>query len=430
MRRLAPAAAGLAPFDVLLVPLALLAAALAGGCDWRDFDTQAQGTPVLSVGAPAHYADPRDFGRALVAVAPPANAAARYLVSGVNTATLALVDLDAAGQPTGQALNPLVISEESAQPITALAEVPGQKQVLMGAPASGAGRVYLMDLSGAEPNVTLFQSSFADDRFGIGVAAAQLTGSAAPELIVASATKVSVYVDGDGSMAPVESSPATCPITLGTDLEPRDRLSRPVVVVGDLVAVGTPSGSVAGTVTLMSVTGGAVTCVRTLTGAEGRFGQALAVGDFNADGVPDLLVGAPPRNAYMFPGPLDAPGATATILYPNSAGEFGAAMAAMNVDGQPGDEALIADSDAAVGGTQAAGSLLVYGGPTLATQQMLVAQHDPGTDAAYGSAVTGLRFCPPPCAAGGGTTLPLVGAATRTFTYFVLGPASVDPRHR
>jgi hypothetical protein len=288
-----------------------------------------------------------------------------------------------------------------------------------------------MDLSGAEPNVTLFASSFADDRFGIGVAAAQLTGGAAPELIVASATKLSVYVDADGSMDPIQSSPATCPITLGTDLEPRDRRSRPVVVVGDLVAVGTPSGSVAGTVTLMSVAASAVTCPRTLTGVEARFGQALAVGDFNGDGVPDLLVGAPPRNAYVFMGPLDTtPGAPATILYPNSAGEFGGAMAAMNVDGQPGDEALISDSDAVVGGTQQAGSLLVYGGPMLATQQMLVTQHDPSTGAAYGSAVTGLRFCPPPCAAGSGQTLPLVGATTRTFTYFVLGPASVDPRHR
>jgi hypothetical protein len=376
----------------------VLAAVVAAGCDWRDFDTQAQGTPVLSVGAPAHYADPKDFGRALVAVAPPADAAARYIVSAVDTPTLALVDLDAAGQPTGQALNPLVISEESAQPITALAEVPGQRQVLMGAPDSGAGRVYLMDLSGTEPNVTLFQSSFADDRFGIGVAAAQLTGGAAPELIVASATKVSVYIDGDGSMDPIASSPASCPITLGTDLQPRDRLSRPVVVVGDVIAVGTPSASVMGTVTLMSVAGGAITCPRTLFGIEARFGQALAVGDFNADGVPDLLVGAPPRNAYMFAGPLDAAAPPVTILYPNSAGEFGAAMAAMNVDGQPGDEALISDSDAAVGSTQVAGSLLVYGGPTLATQQMLVTQHDPATGAAYGSAVAGLRFCPPPCA--------------------------------
>jgi hypothetical protein len=61
---------------------------------------------------------------------------------------------------------------------------------------------------------------------------------------------------------------------------------------------------------------------------------------------------------------------------------------------------------------------------------MLVTQHDPATGAAYGSAVAGLRFCPPPCAAGGGRTLPLVGATTRTFTYFLLGPTSVDPRNR
>jgi hypothetical protein len=383
---------------------------------------------VLNVSAPGHFGAPKDFGRALVPVAPPAAAAARYVVSAVGTPALAVVDIDAAGQAASQALNPIVISENAAGPITALAEVPGTSQVILGAAAAAAGRVYLMDV-GATPSVTLFKESFAEDRYGLGVAAGKLTGADAPELIVVSGDKLSVFVDGDASATPLQPGAAPpCPISLGTDLDARYRLSRPVVVVGGLIAVGTPSATALGTVSLFSVSGGAVTCAGQIDGIENRFGQALAVGDFNGDGIEDLLVGAPPRNAYLLTGPVSASAAISAITYADSEGEFGGALAAIDVDGQKGDEALISDSAAVVGGMQVAGSVVVYGGPTLANKLMVVTAHDPETGGAYGSAVAALRFCAPPCMPAQEQRLPLVGATERTFTYFLFGPASQDPR--
>ena len=65
----------------------------------------------------------------------------------------------------------------------------------------------------------------------------------------------------------------------------------------------------------------------------------------------DLLVGAPPSHVYLYKGPV-APGAgpTATIAAPLGSAAFGAALAAGNVDGVPGDEALVGDPGATLDG--------------------------------------------------------------------------------
>jgi hypothetical protein len=119
----------------------------------------------------------------------------------------------------------------------------------------------------------------------------------------------------------------------------------------------------------------------------------------------------------------------ATITDTTTGGDFGAALAAMNLDGKTGDEALIADPDATVGGQAQAGRVAIFTGATLGTPLMpvpVLSDHAPSSGEVYGSAVAALPFCATsPCPAKP-PLLPLVGAASKIFTYFALGAA--DPR--
>jgi hypothetical protein len=127
---------------------------------------------------------------------------------------------------------------------------------------------------------------------------------------------------------------------------------------------------------------------------------------------------------------------------------FGAAVAAFDVDGVPGDEVLVGNADATVGGATTAGQVSIYTGPTLtplpAAFPNPLAEHDPGAGHGYGSAVAGMTFCPgivPSASPDGGvdaaapagdggaaacTTLPLVGSLSKVFAYFTL--KTPDPR--
>ena len=278
-----------------------------------------------------------------------------------------------------------------------------------------------------------------DPLLGIGVAAGNLTGGAAPDLVVASSSLVHVFVDGSTTdIAPGAGDLTSCPITLSAELSNHDRANR-ALVVGDLlasgpaIAIGTPGAAVPGSVSLFTATTGAVTCAGVLAApaaTDSGFGQTLAIGDFDGDGVADLLIGAPPSRVYLYQGPV-APGAapTATIPAPLGSAAFGAALAAGNVDGLLGDEALIGDPGATLNDQTGAGNVTLYTGPKLATmvtRTPVLADHDTSAGEAYGSAVRALPFCDStPCAASP-PHLPLVGAPAKAFVYFELG--QFDPR--
>ncbi len=107
-----------------------------------------------------------------------------------------------------------------------------------------------------------------------------------------------------------------------------------------------------------------------------EMGAALATGDFNADGIPDLVVGAPgeaigaekaagyamlylgtPKGAFRPIG-----GITQRGLGSNEAGDrFGAQVLMANLDGQPGDEIVIFAPDERPGSdTRPRGTLFAY----------------------------------------------------------------------
>ena len=411
--------------------------ALSMGCDWRGFDTLQNQTPVLAVDSPAGLSSSNDFASVVLPVAPPANgtSAAWFLTSARETTGVALTTLTASGGASGLTLTGPALDELGGNPATAMAEIPGTGTALLGAPTFRS----LLTVDLASQTVSQFLPSSPltvnDPLLGVGVAAGNLTGTKAPDLVVASSSLVHVFVDGSTTdIAPGAGDLTSCPIALSSQLPNHDRANR-ALVVGDLlasgpaIAIGTPGAAAPGSVSLFTATASAVTCAGVLSApatSDSGFGQTLAIGDFDGDGVADLLVGAPPSRVYLYKGPV-APGAapTATIAAPPGSAAFGAALAAGNVDGLPGDEALIGDPGATLDGTIGAGNVGVYTGPSLSkpmpTAARVLADHAGSAGEAYGSAVGALPFCASaPCVAP--PLLPLVGAPAKAFVYFTIGP--------
>jgi FG-GAP repeat len=411
------------------------AGALAAGCDWRDFDNIQADTPVLVVSPPSGYSAPSDFGRVILPLTPPTDgsAAARYLGSAINQTGLALVQIDGKGQASSQNVTGSALDNLGGEAITAMAQAIGGGDVLLGSPTGGS----LLTLDLTSLVVTPFVLS-TEPQFGMGVAGGSLHGLGTHDWAVVSGSALHIFPNGSTTDLSIADS-AACPLTVSTSLPSAERINRAVVVGalmsgGSQVAVGTPVMTGAGSVSLFALdaTASTVTCALTLSApmsADSRFGQALAIGDFDGDGNADLLVGAPPGRAYLYRGPLVAGAApAATISDATTGGDFGAAMAALNLDGKGGDEALIADPDATVGGQAQAGSVAIFTGATLGTAMMTVlSDHAPSSGEVYGSAVAALPFCATsPCPAKL-PLLPLVGAASDVFTYFALS-GQTDPR--
>jgi len=422
-----------------------LAGALAvasAGCDWREFDDLKNKTLVASISPPSDYDVTDDFGRIIVPVAPPADGsvAARFVTTATRQTAIGLMTLDAAGHIGGTSVDDPQLLSLGNDPVRALAEVPGANQVLLGAPIAGLGDVLLMSLTPPYA-VTSFQK-IGEPEYGGGLAAGNIGGGPAPEFVVTSSTSVHVYVDGQGAMHKDQLSTTACPIDFSISLAENVRRNRAVLVApllasGTQIAVGTPALSGPGHVSIFNfdVATMTFTCALSLTGPESLFGQSMAVGDFDADGHLDLLVGAPPNHVYMYRGPVTAT-ATATIASRGTAGAgFGASVAAFNLDGSQGDEALVGDPDADVGGEAGAGNVQIFTGPMLAGQlpsptPPTLTAFETQAGAAYGSAVAGLPFCPGAAADGGApgacVNLALVGASSRALAYFTIGHA--DPR--
>ncbi|HXJ20720.1 MAG TPA: FG-GAP repeat protein [Polyangia bacterium] len=421
--------------------LLLAVAASATGCDWREFDNLQASTPVLAVDAPSGYPSSSDFASLLIATQPPSDgsAAARFLTSGTLQTGVTVVTLSPSGSPSKHLVTSPILNGLSGQPVTAMAAVPGTDKVLLGVPSHYQGTVLTLDLAASNDTVTPFAginaSIAAEPMAGVGLAVGDVAGTTAADYVVLSGSALHLFVDGASTDLAVGPS-AGCPITFANSLTLRDKIQRAVVIgkltgAGSVIAVGTPASGAPGTVSFFGVdSGGALSCLFSLTApvsSLAEFGRSLAIGDFDGDGVSDLLVGAPPSNAYLYRGPIAA-GATpaGTFTNPASGGYTGASVAALNLDGKAGDEALVGDPDG-IGNTQQAGTgdVVQVSGATLSTVAATLADNGGGSNEAYGSSVAALPFCAaPPCAQP--SLLPLVGAASKAFVYFTL--SGTDPR--
>jgi len=434
------------------------------GCDWRAFDDLEKKTPVTSITAPSDYPASDEFGSILLGVSPPkdGSAAGRFVATALSTGSVAVVSFNAAGNASAVGVRGTAIDQLMGGPITAVAEVPGESRVVMGAPYISYGDVVTMQLDAPQtpgekpqyPTMT-FQSTVGEAQYGVGVGAGNIGGAAAAEIVVLSATTLHVYVDGlptNHLTRPSQGDTDACPIDFSGSLQVRDRANRAVIVdqllsSGKQIAVGSPAVTGVGHVSVfdVDVTTGTFACAAMLTGMEPRFGRAMTLVDLDGDGMDDhLLVGGPPTHAYLYTLPLSTGQAPLKMVTQAGALDFGASVAAFDVDGKPGDEMFVGDPDAAVNDVMTAGQVMVYTGdsmtplPSTMTFPNPLAEHNPGAGHGYGSGIIGMTFCPPNVVSADGGLggsdggvapcgpLPVIGSVSKVFTYFTL--RQPDPR--
>ena len=449
---------------------------LGAACNWTKFADDADRTPVRSIGQPSGF-DSADFGKSITPLASGQGSAAAFIATSINGTHLVLVKIDRSGKVSTFPASDSAVAAADGSAITSVVEVPGAgpTTLLLGSPVvrdEFFGRLYtyalpdLAALGAAAGTVGTgdgLVSTFlvpalgsADSGLGRGVAVGRLAGvEATPDYIVGSDNELAVVIDGVAANAAVGAlnvgaSPGpVCEVAYDMGQDNRYALHRPMTTarlwadpagptVQQLV-VGSTHGATAGTVSIMNVSAGpALNCLASIKGDRPQYVHALASGDADGDGTPDfLVVGAPGQAAFVYRGwaalPLGSVPAPIAIT-PTPAGvDFGFAVAALNVDGLPGDEVLVSDPRATVGGKAGAGHVLVYKyNPATALMEQLgeYADHSPDTDANFGYTLNVLNFCtadPAALVAGGAcpaasvSRILMIGAANETFVYFRVG---------
>jgi hypothetical protein len=158
--------------------------------------------------------------------------------------------------------------------------------------------------------------------------------------------------------------------------------------------------------------------------SEPDFGKQMVVGDFDGNGTPDLVIGAPSANkVYVYmnlvlptaPTPVEVTAADST--------SFGDALAVGDFDGDGNDELVVGDPNATADGTARAGKVHLFtqsGGSFTLAASLYDAQ--PESDQNFGRAVAVARF-------GGTQDILVVGAASEVFTYFRNAISGSDVRN-
>jgi len=435
--------------------LAVAVAFGVAGCNWTKFADEAEKAPVRSISAPSGF-DSSDFGKSILSLSSGQGSAAAFVATSINESHMVLVKIAPDGKVSSSTVTSSQLVETSESPITSLAEVPGSSptQLLLGTPIvknQNFGQTYTLDVPDPiavarkiyAPPLSSMTSGMAR-----GLAAGYVAGGAAADYIVGSDDALAVMVDGPslpGMPAVVAQEPVgACEVAYDNLQENRYLTRRPILAAPlwkdpsatspDQIVLGiTRSSGMPGKVEFLNVTpAGTFNClaVHTPATAKPQFGHALATGDFDGNGKLDLLVGAPPLQAFVYLNFGDQPlGTVPAPIEISMSGpgvvDFGYAVAALNVD-DGADEILISDPRATVGGQTGAGHVLVYHfDPTSGTvgSPTEIADLAPEANASFGYTVNALPFCNGECssAAPPTTRVLLVGAANEVFLYYRLG---------
>ena len=441
--------------------LACCALAVAGGCDPGEFGTALDKAPVRFIGAPGGFGS--NVGRTLLPLPPPTDqpkVAARLLFAGTDQPSLAVAVFDGNGKPRVQ-------TATSAE-LGTLGLAAGQGGIssaarLIGSPAAGSAALEMIVLGtpgtpdpGPAGGVA-FLSLVADSggklafdtarvfgpgpagHFGLAVASGRVTQAVADEAVVVSDNNVHVLRFPLGDVV----SASSCAVALPT---PPD-LYRSLAVGNFLspgnqqIAVGLPVKGATGRVVILQYgpnpSSGVVElfCARELNVpdpvgnlAVGEFGTALVALPL-ANGMADLVVGAPPYRAYRF----YFDGKTQPTVFTNDdpSVDFGRRVALVDVDGDGTKELAVTALQADVGSTKKAGQVLIYkldagGVPPIA----VVNDSTPTANTEFfGIGLADLEFnSSVACAKGMDVHLLVAGADTGIFTFFNFPGSQPDPR--
>jgi hypothetical protein len=442
----------------------LLLGLLAPACKPSDFDDALVKAPVLSLGPPGGY-KARDVGKVVQPISvsetrKAAGVSARFLVSGVDYPSLAIVELDAKGRATTFVASEAQLADltsESKAALLSVAEIVDPAapvtRVVLGAPHHGAtvpgmdarGRIFYLDITDSAKGVDLAVTRGPDPGsrayVGLGVATGKVSGTDKPDIVVTSLSTTILYEDGNDAVT-IEST--GCDLTwINKDLEDKWKF-RPVAI-GDIatpeggeILVGVPQKAGPGKVQVlrraaptMASPNGTLECVTSLEPADGQshFGAAVAVADIDGDQQPDVLVGDGAGSVYVFYGPIDRKPARDPLrirspyAIGSNQGDFGYRVVPMDVDGNGTPELVISAPEAALNDKIGVGQVFIYSkeGTYLSTVSQ---DSSPGDKVSVGLTLSTTPFT----TCGGTRPILLVGSTEQVFAYFRLPGGPGDPR--
>jgi FG-GAP repeat len=434
--------------------LALGLAAAAPACNWTTFADDANKAPVRSISPPDSFKS-KDFGASLFPLSDGQGKAAAFVATSINDRHMVVMSVESGGGISTATVPATALTDTDESEITSVVEATDTAPVrlLLATPklTNGSGRIYSYLLSpaldGSATTLSIPSLPLLESGLGRGLAVGHLAGiEGKPDIVIASDDKLVVWVDEAMTGVTANVTGTGCDVAFDVTQEPRYLVRRPLLtarlwndppgaMVQQVVSGSTFSGA-PGKVSFFSVTTDGTTfslnCLAAATAPppkmSRRFGKSLVTGDFDNNNVADLLVGAPGQEAFVYLNIGSLPTGTlpAPIPISDSSGvDFGFGVAALNIDDQAGDEALIADPGATVDGHDHAGRVVAYAFDS-ATMTMklsrVYADHHPETNANFGSTVNALKFCTATSSSGcpeaSTSRVLLIGASNEVFLYY------------
>lgn len=418
---------------------------LGAGCSWSAFDDLADQTWVDSVGA-AEGISPNDF----LGVAAPGvtDATATFVVLGANTDSVGSYSYDADGVVATAGVE---IRANSTQfgvldPRTPIAGDPYSGNVgVAGATNDNAtGNTKIIHFPPGSTTVSL-QSDFNSTQgplyeriWPTGLVYARTdddgAGTTTTDAVIARGPQVAMAADyatsgGTLSGCVLETAEDLVLSVGAANFDPADAddeviavfndatgASGIVILDGSAIASSYANRPIADQVPQCR-TAPTGTVWTTINGPAGDtdFGRAIVVGDFDGDGDPDWAVSSPMSNrviAYINEGNAGADVTEIEVPVVFEASQFGASMAAGDLDGDGADELIVGAPRADVEGATNAGTAHIYAFDGAAFS-LTVTLHDaqPETEQGFGTAVAVVPW-------GDDRRVLVVVGDTEVFTYF------------